>query len=61
MALVYTADESVFKKSAPSLKNILLSPHNASATLETRKKMATLSKENIKDLLVKKRKKNFII
>ena len=43
------------------LKNILLSPHNASATLETRKKMATLSKENIKDLLVKKRKKNFII
>ena len=46
-----------FKK----LKNILLSPHNASATFETRKKMATLSKENIKDLLVKKRKKNFII
>ena len=43
------------------LKNILLSPHNASATLETRKKMATLSKENIQDLLVKKRKKNFII
>ena len=43
------------------LKNILLSPHNASATFETRKKMATLSKENIKDLLVKKRKKNFII
>ncbi len=43
------------------LKNILLSPHNASATLETRKKMATLSKENIKDLLLRKRKKNFII
>ena len=35
-----------FKK----LQNILLSPHNASATLETRNKMATLSKENIKDL-----------
>ena len=44
-----------------NLKNILLSPHNASATLETRNKMAVLSKENIKDLLVKKRKKNFII
>ena len=42
------------------LKNILLSPHNASATFETRKKMATLSKENIKDLLIRKRKKNFI-
>ena len=46
-----------FKK----LQNILLSPHNASATLETRNKMATLSKENIKDLLIRKRKKNFII
>ena len=46
-----------FKK----LKNILLSPHNASATSETRNKMATLSKENIKDLLIRKRKKNFII
>lgn len=43
------------------LKNILLSPHNASATFETRKKMAALSKENINDLLVRKRKKNFII
>ena len=43
------------------LKNILLSPHNASATLETRNKMASLSKENIKDLLIRKRKKNFII
>ena len=46
-----------FKK----LKNILLSPHNASATLETRNKMAALSKENVKDLLIRKRKKNFII
>ena len=44
-----------------NLKNILLSPHNASATLETRNKMAVLSKENIKDLLIRKRKKNFII
>ena len=43
------------------LKNILLSPHNASATYETRNKMAILSKENIKDLLIRKRKKNFII
>jgi len=43
------------------IKNILLSPHNASATLETRNKMAALSKENIKDLLIRKRKKNFII
>tara|TARA_A100000164_G_scaffold81019_1_gene68698 strand:+ start:106 stop:1026 length:921 start_codon:yes stop_codon:yes gene_type:complete len=43
------------------LKNILLSPHNASATFETRNKMAILSKENIKDLLIRKRKKNFII
>ena len=31
MALVYTADESVFKKSAPSLKNILFSSHRAGA------------------------------
>ena len=46
-----------FKK----LKNILLSPHNASATYETRNRMAILSKENIKDLLIRKRKKNFII
>ena len=46
-----------FKK----LKNILLSPHNASATFETRNKMATLSNENIKDLLIRKRKKNFIM
>ena len=44
-----------------NLKNILLSPHNASATFETRNKMAVLSKENIKDLLIRKRKKNFII
>ena len=43
------------------LKNILLSPHNASATEETRNKMASLSKENIKNLLIRKRKKNFII
>ena len=43
------------------LKNILLSPHNASATYETRNKMAILSKENIKNLLIRKRKKNFII
>ena len=43
------------------LKNILLSPHNASATFETRNKMAILSKENIKNLLIRKRKKNFII
>ena len=43
------------------IKNILLSPHNASATMETRNKMAAVSKENIKDLLIRKRKKNFII
>ena len=43
------------------LNNILLSPHNASATFETRNKMAKLSKENIKNLLIRKRKKNFII
>ena len=54
-------DEPEINYKLKKLKNILLSPHNASATLETRKKMATLSKENIKDLLVKKRKKNFII
>ena len=54
-------DEPKINYKLKKLKNILLSPHNASATLETRNKMATLSKENIKDLLIRKRKKNFII
>ena len=54
-------DEPEINYKLKKLKNILLSPHNASATLETRNKMASLSKENIKDLLIRKRKKNFII
>mgnify|MGYP000108756172 FL=1 len=54
-------DEPKINKKLKKLKNILLSPHNASATEETRNKMAVLSKENIKDLLIRKRKKNFII
>lgn len=54
-------DEPKVNYKLKKLKNILLSPHNASATLETRNKMAALSKENIKNLLIRKRKKNFII
>ena len=54
-------DEPKINNKLKKLKNILLSPHNASATEETRNKMAVLSKENIKDLLIRKRKKNFII
>ena len=54
-------DEPKINNKLKKLKNILLSPHNASATFETRNKMAILSKENIKDLLIRKRKKNFII
>ena len=53
-------DEPKINYKLKKLKNVLLSPHNASATLETRNKMAALSKENIKDLLIRKRKKNFI-
>ena len=60
-ALDVFEDEPKINYKLKKLKNILLSPHNASETLETRKKMATLSKENINDLLVSKRKKNFII
>ena len=54
-------DEPKINNKLKKLKNILLSPHNASATEETRNKMASLSKENIKNLLIRKRKKNFII
>ena len=54
-------DEPKINNKLKKLKNILLSPHNASATEETRNKMAVLSNENIKNLLISKRKKNFII
>ena len=40
------------------LKNVLLSPHNGSATFETREKMAKLSSRNISNYLYSKKLKN---
>ena len=40
------------------LKNVLLSPHNGSATLETREKMANASSQNLLNLLYLKKLKN---
>jgi len=40
------------------LKNILLSPHNGSATFETREKMANASSQNLLNLLYLKKLKN---
>ena len=40
------------------LKNVLLSPHNGSATLETRLKMAKISSQNISNYLYSKKLKN---
>ena len=40
------------------LKNVLLSPHNGSATFETREKMANTSSQNILNLLYLKKSKN---
>ena len=43
------------------LKNVLLSPHNGSGTLETRKKMAIVSCKNIDLYLKTKKCKNSIL
>ena len=40
------------------LKNVLLSPHNGSATFETREKMANASSQNLLNLLYLKKLKN---
>ena len=40
------------------LKNVLLSPHNGSATFETREKMANISTQNISNYLYSKKLKN---
>ena len=40
------------------LKNVLLSPHNGSATFETREKMANISSQNIINYLYSKKLKN---
>ena len=40
------------------LKNVLLSPHNGSATFETREKMANTSSQNLLNLLYLKKLKN---
>ena len=40
------------------LKNVLLSPHNGSATLETREKMANISSQNLLNYLYSKKLKN---
>ncbi len=40
------------------LKNVLLSPHNGSATLETRKRMANISSQNLLNYLYSKKLKN---
>ncbi len=40
------------------LKNVLLSPHNGSATLETREKMANISSQNLLNLLYLNKTKN---
>jgi len=43
------------------LKNVLLSPHNASGTFETRKNMAILSCDNIENYLRRKKSKNSVL
>ena len=40
------------------LKNVLLSPHNGSATFETREKMANISSQNLLNLLYLNKSKN---
>ena len=40
------------------LKNVLLSPHNGSATFETRLRMAKISTQNISNYLYSKKLKN---
>ena len=40
------------------LKNVLLSPHNGSATFETREKMANISSQNLINLLYLNKSKN---
>ena len=40
------------------LKNVLLSPHNGSATFETRLRMAKISSQNISNYLYSKKLKN---
>ena len=40
------------------LKNVLLSPHNGSATLETRERMANISSQNLLNYLYSKKLKN---
>ena len=42
------------------LKNVLLSPHNGSATFETRLRMAKISSQNISNYLYSKKLKNKI-